>query len=99
MASWVQNVELGETGVVGYTVVAGWWTTTYHRVITFEVKIASATEGISVLTRQLCEAFPEKCDPARDYFVTRVHKIDRYGMPKSNDPECEAEHADRARAC
>jgi hypothetical protein len=99
MARWVQNVELGEPGVVGYTVIAGWWPTTFHRVITFEVKIASATEGISVLTRQLREAFPEKCGPSRDYFVTRVHRTNRHGTLKPEEPQCETEYSDRAAAC
>jgi hypothetical protein len=99
MARWIQNVELSDPEVVGYTVVAGWWPTTFHRVITLPVKVLSATDGHGLLTRRLCEMFPEKCGPPRDYYVTRVHKTDRYGVPKSENPKFETECSDRAGAC
>jgi hypothetical protein len=98
MARWNRDVKLSDPESVGYTVIAGWWPTTYHRVITFEVSVASATDGLAALTKQLHEMFPERCGPARDFFMTRVHRTDRYGIPKSERPTHEIEYQTRAEA-
>ena len=93
MARWIRELDSGSPEVIGDTIIAGWWPTTFHRVMTWEVKIASATQGISVLTRQLYEM---KGVAAKDFFVTVVHKTDRWGASKSEDPEYEIEYPDRA---
>lgn len=69
MARWVQDIKLSDPDTL-YTIVAGWWPTTFWSVMTWERKVASAAEGIALLNRQLCEAFPEKCGPARDYYIS-----------------------------
>jgi hypothetical protein len=96
MARWIRELSSTAGGMVGDTIIAGWWPTTFHRVMTWEVKIASATEGISVLTRQLYET---KGVAAKDFFVTVVHKTDRWGVSKSEDPDYEIDYLDRAGAC
>jgi hypothetical protein len=93
MARRVQDVESVKPEVVADTVVAGWFTC--HRVKTWQVKIASTPEGKAALSGQLREMYPEKCGPARDFFVTRIQKTNRRGRPKSDGPEWEAEYPNR----
>ena len=97
MARWIQEVPLSDPDG-RYTLIAGWWPTTFYRVMTLQVKIASATEGISVLTRELCEMFPERCGSSRDYFVTAVYKTNRYGNPQTKHWIREFEYPDKTRA-
>ena len=91
MARWTRNLELSSENSVGHTIIAGWWPTTYYRVLTMEIKVASATEGVAFLTHQLQQKCPDKCGLARDYFVALVHRTDRYGFPKTNGPVYEVE--------
>ena len=64
-----------------------------------EMKVATATEGIALQTRLLHEMFPEKCGPAKDCFVTLIHRIDKYGVPKNRDASlCEITYATREQA-
>ena len=66
--------------------------------MTLQVKVASASEGISVLTRQLCEMFPDRCGSPRDYFATSVHKTDRHGNPRTRHSIRKFEYPDKTTA-
>jgi hypothetical protein len=98
VARWITNVDLSDPDAVGYTIIAGWWPTRYYRVLTTGMKVAGATEGTALLTRQLHERFPDECGPARDYFVTVVHRTNRYGIPRKSDSDFEVEFHSREEA-
>ena len=47
------------------------------------VNVASSTEPLAVLARQVGRLFPDKeTGPVEDYYVTRVYKCDGHGMIK-----------------
>ena len=84
-ARWVLNNPSPEPWV-GYSIVAGWWPTTYLLVCTLLLDSASSDGSLAVLRRQLGDLFPNKGDePVRDYYETRVFKCDSQGYRKSPD--------------
>lgn len=91
MARWIQDMNPNDPDVVGDAIIAGWWPFTFHRVMTWKVKAASATNGVLALQRQMFGA-------DQDCFVTTVQKTDRNGFAKSDDPEFETKYSDRSAA-
>lgn len=96
MARWIQNIAANDPVVVGDTIIAGWWPFTFYRVMTWEVRAASATEGILALTRKLQEM--DNPGTVRDYFITTVQKTDRDGFAKSEDPQFETTYSNKTAA-
>jgi hypothetical protein len=71
---------------VGYSIVAEWWPTTYHLVITLLFDSASSDRPLAVLLRELRNSSPHEDDePIRDYYETRVFKCDRDGNRKFSE--------------
>jgi len=67
-ARWVLHNPSPEPTYVGYSIVAGWWPTTYHLVCTLLFAQASSDTPLAVLTRKLKDLFPGQKDeaPLRD---------------------------------
>jgi hypothetical protein len=88
MARWIRHISPNDPDIVGDTIIAGWWPFTFHRVVTWRVKAASASDGVLALQRKMFGA-------DRDYFVTIVQKTDRNGFAKLDDSEFETRYPDQ----
>lgn len=91
MARWIQDMDPKDPDVVGDTIIGGWWPFTFHGVMTWKVKAASAPNGVLALQRQMFGA-------AQDCFVTTVQRTDRNGFAKSDDSEFETKYSGRSAA-
>ncbi len=45
MARWIQNINSNDFDVVGDTLIAGWWPFTFHRVMTWKVKLTLSPQN------------------------------------------------------
>ena len=43
MARWIQNVNPNDFDVLGDTIIAGWWPSTFYRVMTWKVSDSFVT--------------------------------------------------------
>lgn len=83
-ARWVLHNPSPEPTYVGYSIVAGWWPTSYHLVCTLLFAQASSDAPLAALTRKLKDSLPDRSNepPLEDYYETRVFRCNSDGWTR-----------------